>query len=46
MDYETLKVSFANRRHVWQDGLAYQGASQQGKPLGSVTASESKVYTE
>ena len=43
MDYETLipkgenQVSFVNRRHAWQDSLAYQGVSQHGKPLGSVT---------
>ena len=41
---KTLKVSFVNRRHVWRDGLAYQDASQHGKPLGSVTASEPKDH--
>ena len=32
---ETLKVSFVNHRHVKQDSLANQGASQSRKPLGS-----------
>lgn len=44
MDYETLKVSFVNRRHVWWDSLAYRDASQLGKPLGSVTERPDRFY--
>jgi len=44
MKYETLKVSFVNHRLVWRDGLPFQDVNQRGKPLGSITASGSKVY--
>lgn len=41
-ELETLKVSFVNFRHVWQNGLAYQDACQHGKPLGSVTGESTR----